>query len=115
MLQAQKDRVTLTSWFGNRYDDLRKQVSGLMPAPAKAAPPPPPGGSVLIPAKGWSATVPVPAGFRLCMAATPRVQCRSDGAWQDGEACAKPDALRFRARRNKANIAYRFVPVGAAC
>ena len=62
VLQAQKDRVTLTSWFGNRYDDLRKQVTGLMPAPAPAKPVPPPGGSVFIPAKGWSATVPVPAG-----------------------------------------------------
>ncbi|MEZ0243676.1 MAG: hypothetical protein ACAH11_09895 [Sphingomonas sp.] len=118
VLQAQKDRVTLTGWFGNRYEDLRKQVNGLMPAPAKAAPPPPPqGGSVFIPAKGWSAVVSVPAGYRLCMAATPRTQChpagKAPGIWQEGaEGC---DALRFRARRSKATIAYRYVPAGAAC
>jgi hypothetical protein len=119
VLQAQKDRVTLTSWFGNRYEDLRKQVSGLMPAPpaAKAAPAIPPGGSVFIPARGWSVAVPVPAGFQLCMAASPRTQCHRAGTpagvWTDrDQGC---DALRFRARRNKANIAYRYVPTGAAC
>lgn len=113
VLQAQKDRVTLTGWFGDRYDDLRKQVSGLMPAPTPAKPTPPPGGSVFVPAKGWSAAVPVPAGFRLCMSATPRVQCHAAGVWRDGdEGC---DALRFRARRSKATIAYRYVPAGAAC
>jgi hypothetical protein len=119
VLQAQQDRVTLTSWFGNRYEDLRKQVNGLMPAPAaKAAPPAAPEpGAVFIPAKGWSAVVSVPAGYRLCMAATPRTQCHPTGAapgvWREGaEGC---DALRFRARRSKATIAYRYVPAGASC
>lgn len=115
VLQAQKDRVTLTRWFGDRYDDLRKQVRGLLPAPvpAKTVATPPPGGSVFIPAKGWSASVPVPAGFRLCMAVSPRVQCHAGGVWRDGaEGC---DALRFRARRSKATIPYRYVPAGAAC
>lgn len=118
VLQAQKDRVTLTGWFGNRYEDLRKQVSGLMPVPAaKAAPATPQGGSVFIPARGWSAVVPVPTGYRLCMAASPRTQCHPAGepagVWREGtEGC---DALRFRARRSKATIAYRYVPVGQAC
>lgn len=115
VLQAQKDRVTLTGWFGDRYDDLRKQVSGLIPASplAKAAPATPPGGSVFIPARGWSVAVPVPAGFRLCMAATPRTQCHAAGVWRDGDKTC--DALRFRARRNKATIAYRYLPLGQSC
>lgn len=121
VLQAQKDRVTLTQWFGNRYDDLRKQVSGLMPAPAAAKPTPaiPAPGNVFVPAKGWSATVPVPAGLKLCMAATPRAQCHAAGTaagtWQEGESCKATDALRFRARRNKGTVGYRYVPVAQSC
>lgn len=117
VLQAQKDRVTLTRWFGNRYEDLRKQVGGLMPAPAPPKPAPPQGGSVFIPAKGWSVAVPVPAGYRLCLAASPRTQCHRAGTpagvWTDrDEGC---DALRFRARRSKATIAYRYMPAGQTC
>ena len=37
ILAAQKDRVTLTGWFGDRYSDLAKQVKGLA-APPRAPP-----------------------------------------------------------------------------
>lgn len=123
VLQAQKDRVTLTGWFGNRYEDLRKQVAGLLPAPsAKAAVPSvPKGGTVSAPLKGWSATVAVPAGYRLCHDSY-RAQChpagKDPGLWYEGaQRCATTlaDGHRFRARRGKATVTFRYVPVGQSC
>lgn len=123
VLQAQKDRVTLTGWFGNRYEDLRKQVAGLLPdASAKASvPAPPKGGTLTAPSKGWSATVAVPAGYRLCHDAH-RAQChpagQGPGLWYEGEnrcAATIADGHRFRARRAKATVTYRYVSVAQSC
>jgi len=121
VLQAQKDRVTLTSWFGNRYDDLRKQVSGLMPAAAPRPVPAPTPGKVTATAKIWSVTVPIPAGYRLCSDAW-RAQChpagQPAGLWYEGaQRCAATisDLQRFRSRRGKQTVNYRYIPVGDSC
>ncbi|NYT40344.1 hypothetical protein HZY97_06230 [Sphingomonas sp. R-74633] len=124
ILAAQKDRVTLTGWFGDRYTDLAKQVKGLaaVPTRAVAAPVVPPPGTIVAPGKGWSARVVVPAGFRLCHSGAFRAQChptgKSAGLWIEGaQRCldTATDAMRFRGRRAATTIDYRFVAAGASC
>jgi hypothetical protein len=124
ILAAQQDRVTLTGWFGDRYNDLAKQVKGLAAAPARAvaAPVVPPPGSIAAPAKGWSARVAVPAGFRLCQEGAQRAQChpagKPDSLWYEGaQRCldTAADAMRFRARKGAAPVRYRFVASGVSC
>lgn len=124
ILAAQKDRVTLTGWFGDRYDGLAKQVKGLVPAPARAAPAPavPPPGTIEAPVKGWSAGVVVPKGFRLCHAGAFRAQCHpaggAAGLWHEGaQRCLDTavDAMRFRGKRGATTVRYRFVATGGSC
>lgn len=124
ILAAQKDRVTLTGWFGDRYNDLAKQVKGLA-APSRtavAAPVVPPPGSLVAPVKGWSTRVALPAGFRLCHEGAQRAQChpagKGDGLWLEGtQRCldTPTDAMRFRGKRGATTVRYRFVSGGASC
>ncbi|MES2443872.1 MAG: hypothetical protein V4574_13665 [Pseudomonadota bacterium] len=119
--QAQKDRVTLTSWFGDRYKDLETRLAA--PAKAKAAPAPalPPPGSVPAPSKGWSAAVAIPSGYQLCPAGAHRAQCHakgaSDGLWSEGAKCGTVpiDRMRFRGTRKARTVTYRYVKAGSAC
>ncbi|MDF7775212.1 hypothetical protein P1X14_08140 [Sphingomonas sp. AOB5] len=120
--QAQKDRVTLTGWFGDRYKDVEARVANWTKAQAAPKPVIPAGGTVSVPSKGWSAAVAVPVGFTLCAAATHRVQChpagKDAGLWYEGSArCAetKIDSKRFRARRGTQSLGYNYVPAGSAC
>jgi hypothetical protein len=120
--QAQKDRVTLTGWFGDRYKDVEARVANWSKAQAAPAKPAiPAGGTVSAPAKGWSARVAVPAGFTLC-AVPHRIQChpkgKSDGLWYEGATrCASTeiDAVRFRSRRGTQPVSYSFVAKGGNC
>ncbi|NML06348.1 hypothetical protein [Sphingomonas sp. G-3-2-10] len=120
--QAQKDRVTLTGWFGDRYKDVEARVAKW--SEAKAAPKPaiPAGGTLSVPSKGWSATVAIPAGLTLCMPATHRVQChpagKDAGLWHEGAARCTGTAIdgkRFRARRGTQSLRYSYVPAGSTC
>jgi len=124
ILAAQKDRVTLTGWFGDRYNDLARQVKGLAAAPARAstAPALPPPGTIEAPRKGWSASVAVPDGFRLCHEGALRAQCHPAGKpadlWHEGaQRCldTAADAVRFRGARGAATVRYRFVAIGTSC
>ncbi|MFS2112056.1 hypothetical protein ACCC88_20355 [Sphingomonas sp. Sphisp140] len=124
ILAAQKDRVTLTGWFGDRYNDLARQVKGLAAAPARAsaAPAVPPPGTIEAPRKGWSARVAVPSGFRLCHEGALRAQCHPAGKpvdlWLEGaQRCLDTavDTMRFRGARGAATVRYRFVAAGASC
>lgn len=120
--QAQKDRVTLTGWFGDRYKDVEARVANwnraqAAPAPVKL----PAGGSVTAPSKGWSAKVAVPAGYSLCATAH-RIQChpkgKAEGLWYEGLtrcAATEIDAVRFRARRGAQPVRYSFVAKGGSC
>lgn len=124
ILAAQKDRVTLTGWFGDRYNDLAKQVKGLAAAPARktSAPAIPSPGAIEAPRKGWSASIAVPNGFRLCHTGAFRAQChpagKPEGLWYEGaQRCLDTavDAMRFRGARAAATVSYRFVTAGASC
>ena len=130
---AQKDRTTLTGWVGQKYDSVlagiqahvaaRKEAAA---AQALAAVPKP--GNVSAPRKGWSESIAVPAGYRLC--ADPArgggsyiTECSlrrdSEGLWyREASGRCEPDAvarLRFRSNRVRQDIGYRFTPVGQAC
>lgn len=119
--QAQKDRVTLTSWFGDRYNDLAARMAGSPRAQAVATPLVPEPGSVPAPAKGWSASVVVPKGYQLCASHAKRSQCHplgvADGVWREGAACATVpiDRMRFRGTAKQPVINYRYVAAGSAC
>ena len=125
ILQAQRDRVTLTGWFGDRYNDLRAQVSGLAAAPATATPPQArAGGSTLAPLRGWSTAITVPAGYRLCASAEGgfRTQChptgKGDGIWHEGSkrcAAVTADRVRFRGTGRARRVTYRFIASGSTC
>jgi hypothetical protein len=117
---AQKERVTLTGWIDGQLKGLQAKLG--TPAMAKPAPPPlPPGGTVEVPRKGWSKSVAVPAGHRLCTAANVRIQChpagKADGLWYDSSRCetVTVDRMRFRSRAGKLELDYRFVKAGDAC
>lgn len=124
ILAAQRDRVTLTSWFGDRYADLARQVKGLAAAPARrnAAPIVPLPGTIQAPRKGWSTGIAVPNGFRLCHEGALRAQCHPAGKpeslwYEGGQRCldTQVDAMRFRGERAAATVSYRFVAAGASC
>ncbi len=124
ILAAQKDRVTLTGWFGDRYNDLAKQVKGLATAPVRKADAPalPPPGRIEAPRRGWSASIAVPNGLRLCHEGALRAQChpagKPDGLWYEGgQRCldTRVDAMRFRGARGAATVSYRFVAAGTSC
>jgi hypothetical protein len=118
---AQKERVTLTGWIDGQLKRLQAKLGSAAQAKPPAPPPPPPGGSVKVPAKGWSKSVAVPAGYRLCTAANVRTQChpagKAEGLWYDSGRCASvtADAMRFRSRKGRTQLDYSFVATGAAC
>ena len=114
---AKQERVTLTGWIEQRLAALGQPAK----AKAAAAPAPPAGGTVQIPAKGWSTSVAVPAGYRLCAADAVRTQChpsgKADGLWYDARRCEAitADRLRFRSRAGKQALDYSFVPASSTC
>jgi hypothetical protein len=133
---AQADRVTLTGWFGKKYDAAlagiserveaqRKAAATAAAAKARAVPPP---GLVRLPNIGWSIVVAVPSGYKLCPRAdrgerSYRTQCHlrgtSDGLWHAGDSdrCAPAvvDRARFRSRGSAQDVRYRFVALAASC
>lgn len=116
---AKTERVTLTGWIDAQLRGLAKLGAT---TPAKApAPALPPGGSVFAPSRGWSKSVAIPAGYRLCFSDNIRSQChragKADGLWYDAKGCATftPDRMRFRSRAGKQDLDYRFVALGSAC
>lgn len=120
--QAQKDRVTLTSWFGDRYNDLAARLAGSPTAKAAGvAPTVPQPGSISAPVKGWSTSVPVPAGYQLCASGARRTQCHATGAsgsaWKEGASCSTVpvDRMRFRGSAKSRTVSYRYVAAGSAC
>jgi len=118
---AKTERVTLTGWIDGQLRGLAKLGATTTATPAKVTPAPPPGGSVLAPAKGWSKSVAIPAGYKLCFSGNIRAQChpagKADGFWYDAKGCASvtPDRMRFRSRAAKRELEYRFVAAGSAC
>jgi hypothetical protein len=120
--QAQKDRVTLTGWFGDRYNDLAARLAGSPTAKAAGvAPAVPQPGSVPAPLKGWSAGIAVPAGYRLCASGARRAQCHAtgagDGVWKEGASCGTVpvDRMRFRGSAKRRAVSYRYVATGSSC
>lgn len=118
---AQKERVTLTGWIDGQLRSLQAKL-GPSAAAAKPVPPAPPtGGTVKVPARGWSASVTVPAGWQLCTAARVRTQCHpaggADGLWYDSTRCSsvRVDRMRFRSRKGRTEAAYSFVAAGQEC
>ena len=130
---AQKDRTTLTGWVGQKYDSVLAGIQTHVAArkeaaAARALAPVPKPGSISAPRKGWSESVAVPAGYRLCAdpargAGSYLAQCSlrrdSEGIWyrEAGGRC-EPDViarLRFRSNRVRQDIGYRFIPVDQAC
>jgi hypothetical protein len=118
--QAQKDRITLTSWFGDQYNTLVKRLAGTAnPLPAASVAPEP--GSVMAPVKGWSVSVAVPAGYRLCASDAKRSQCHAKGAdaglWHEGASCGTVpiDRMRFRGTARQRVVTYRYVAAGSSC
>lgn len=121
--EARRDRATLAGWVERQYAAVQDRLRALG-APAAAAkpltPPLPPPGSVVIPDRGWSPPVAVPAGFRLCPGAGRyRTQCHSAGTsdtrWRECRAATAPDRMRFRSRARGFALGYRFVPAAQAC
>lgn len=118
---AKKERVTLTGWIDGQLQSLGKRIDGATAPKAVAAPAAPPPGSVAIPTKGWSGGVAIPVGYKLCFSGNVRSQChavgKAEGLWLDAGRCsAQPvDAMRFRSRRGRMTLEYRFVASGAAC
>ena len=118
---AQKNRVTLTDWFGDRYKDLQAQLAGSGNTQAVAAPVAPRPGSVPAPTKGWSASVPVPMGYQLCASGAKRTQCHATGAkgdlWHEGASCGTfpVDRMRFRGSVKGRAVSYRYVATGSSC
>jgi hypothetical protein len=117
---AKNERLTLTGWIDGQLKGLAK-LGAVGEAKPVAAPAVPPGGMVTIPAKGWSKSVAVPKGYKLCFTANVRSQChpagKAEGLWYDSGRCASvtADAMRFRSRKGKMELDYGFVAAGANC
>lgn len=116
---AKQDRVTLTGWMGDRYKDLEASVTALAAKAPRAAAKPvvQTPETLVVPAKGWSAAVAVPAGFRVCASGFHRAQCQVGGAWLEGSKCdsAATDSMRYRGRGGSRTVSYRLVKLGERC
>jgi hypothetical protein len=123
---ARRDRATLGAWVERQYSAVQAQLAKLgAPAAPPLKPAAPPPAKVAIPARGWSAGVAVPAGFRLCPApARVRIQCHPEkarpGIWYaaDDAAClgaTRIVQMRFRSRGGALDLDYRFVPHTQSC
>jgi hypothetical protein len=107
---------------GHTMDDLLEaQLAGSGKAQAVGAPAVPQPGSVLAPSKGWSASIAVPAGYRLCASGAKRTQCHakgaSDGLWRESAGCGTvaADRMRFRGTPKHRVVSYRYIAAGSAC
>jgi hypothetical protein len=130
---AQKDRTTLTGWVGQKYDaalaGIQARVAAhkdAVAAQALAVAPKP--GTVSAPRKGWSESVAVPVGYRLCAdpargAGSYVAECSlrrdSESQWHRvATGLCEPDVvarMRFRSNRVRQDIEYRFVALGESC
>lgn len=126
--EARQDRTTLLKWLEQQSAAVQKRLGELgarRAAARPAAPAVPPPGTAPVPARGWSAAIAVPTGYRLCPAAGGyRTQCHPVGRpadiWYDsGSSICRTapavDRMRFRSRTGALDIAYRFVPLAQPC
>lgn len=132
ILAAQRDRITLTGWASAQWATLVERVGenvaqarGAVVQPLPTTPQP---GRIDAPRRGWSATVTVPAGYRICTLSDRGergyvTQCHltgeATGQWHrraSGRCVAGAvDQVRFQGQRGTASVSYRFVDSATAC